>query len=130
MSGKILQAIALLIVASLSAPPAHAQDIPADVQVRLQTAMLNYNDAILDQGSYHYLDTDKDRMSVAYPANAHPFIVTLGESYFVCSEFIDAQGNTITADYLVRQVDGEYRVVQMILDDRKSLQKAMKKAKR
>jgi len=59
--------------------------------------------------------------------NVDPFVVQLGKDYVVCSEMVDEEGNTITADYVVRKIDGEYRVVQMLLNDRESLQAAMSK---
>ena len=40
---------------------------------------------------------------------------------------IDENGESITADFLVRQVGENYRVVQMIVNDRESLQSAMSK---
>ena len=117
----------LTLIAGLVLAPANAGKLSTELQVELQTAMLTYNDSILADGSYRYLDTRSDSMRIVYPANAHPFVVTLGEDYFVCSEFINDKGNTITADYLVRKIGGQYKVVQMILDDRESLQRAMKK---
>lgn len=117
----------LTLVAGLVAPPAFAAKLSTGLQVELQSAMLAHNDSILVDGSYRYLDTGSDSMRVVYPANAHPFVVTLGEDYFVCSEFINDKGDTVTADYLVRKVEDKYKVVQMILDDRESLSKAMKK---
>ena len=62
-----------------------------------------------------------------YPANVHPFVIAAGADYFVCSEMIDETGNTITADFLVREIGGTYRVVQMIVNDRGSVQAAIKK---
>lgn len=117
----------LLIISGLVLPGAHAEKLSTELRIELQTAMLSFNDSILTDGSYHYLDTKKNLMSQAYPANAHPFVVTLGDNYFVCSEFIDDNGHTMTADYLVRMINGQYKVVQMILDDRDSLVRAMKK---
>ncbi len=117
----------LTLIAGLVASPAAADKLSTELRVELQTAMLAYNDSILVDGSYSYLDTRSDSMRIVYPANAHPFVVTLGEDYFVCSEFINDKGNTITADYLVRKIEEQYKVVQMILDDRESLSLAMKK---
>ena len=119
-----------IIVFGLVLPPAHAARLSTALQVELQTAMLSYNDSILSEGEYRYLDTRTDTMRVIYPANAHPFVVMLGDNYFVCSEFIDENGYSITADYLVIPIKGQYTVVQMIIDDRESLVHAMKKAGR
>ena len=127
MNRQFLFLCRLALIAELMLTPAYADELSTELQVELQSAMLTFNDSILVDGSYRYLDTTSDTMRIVYPANAHPFIVTLGDDYFVCSEFINDKGVTITADYLVRQVGEQYKVVQMILDDRESLQQAMKK---
>ncbi len=122
-----MKTVLYLILYVLVAAPAFAGKPSAALQVELQNAMLSYNDSILVDGSYSYLDTKTDSLKTIYPANTHPFIVSLGENYFVCSEFITDDGETITADYFIRQKGEIYSVVQMILDDRDSLKKAMKK---
>ncbi len=119
-----------LAFSALLAFVAQAQDGAATKQVELQTAMLNYMDSILVDGGYSYVDTKTDSLSTVYPANVHPFVVSLGDDYVVCSEMIDESGNTVTADFLVRRIGGDYRVVQMILDDRESVQGAMSKLKK
>lgn len=130
MNRKFSRLTLVIIFSGLAFSSANAARLSTALQVELQTAMLSYNDSILRDGSYHYLDTRSDTMRVIHPANAHPFIVSLGDNYFVCSEFIDENGDSITADYLVMDIRGKYKVVQMIIDDRESLTKAMKKAGR
>ncbi|MBX2869758.1 MAG: hypothetical protein KTR18_13855 [Acidiferrobacterales bacterium] len=125
-----MKTVLFLILYVLIVLPASAAKPSAALQVELQNAMLSYTDSILVDGGYSYLDTKTDSLTTVYPANTHPFVVTLGENYFVCSEFITEAGDTITADYLVRQIGEKYSVVQMILDDRDSLKKAMKKYKK
>ena len=98
-----------------------AADIPADLQVKLQSVMLDHIDTVAVDGAYTYVDTKDDTLKTVYPANVHPFVVQLGEDYFVCSQMIDEEGNSLTADFLVRQIDGEYRVVQTIMDDREAV---------
>jgi hypothetical protein len=114
-------------IAFLFSTSALAADIPTDLQVELQTAMLSYIDEIVVDGAYTYVDTKEQAVKTAYPANIHPIIVPFGDDYFVCSEMVDADGNKLTADFLVRLIDGDYRVVQMIMADRKALEVAMSK---
>lgn len=116
-----------LAVGLLAASLAHADKPSAALQVELQTAMLTHTETLLVDGGYTYIDPKTDTVTTVYPANVHPFVVQLGKDYVVCSEMVDEAGNTITADYVVRQIDGEYRVVQMLLNDRESLQGAMSK---
>ena len=122
-----MRAMFFLALGTFLASAAEAGDVAAELQIELQTAMLTYTDSILVDGGYSYVDTKTDALSTVYPANVHPFVVSLGHDYVVCSEMIDESGNTVTADVLVRQIGGDYRVVQMILDDRDSVQSAISK---
>jgi hypothetical protein len=57
-------------------------------------------------------------------------VLPFGKDYFVCSEMVDENGSHITADFLVRRFDDDYRVVQMILDNRPLVESAMEKVNR
>ena len=114
---------ALILLSSTS----WAAEISTELQVKLQSAMLNHLDEVAVDGAYTYVDTKADQLMTVYPANIHPFVVPIGEDYFVCSEMVDEQGNTLTADFLVREIGGEYRVVQSIMNDREAVQAAMSK---
>lgn len=103
-----------------------AGNLSADIQVKLQTAMMTYVDAVVVDGAYTYVDTQTGRLKTIYPANVHPFVVEVGDDYFVCSEMISEEGESITADFLVRNIEGSYRVVQMIINDRAAVEGAIK----
>lgn len=122
-----MRAAMLLVVALLAVRPTFAADIPTDVQVRLQSAMLEHVDRVAVDGAYTYVDAKSDEIRTVYPANVHPFVISAGPDFFVCSEMIDEGGETVTADFLVRAVGGDFRVVQMIVNDRASVQAAVKK---
>ena len=121
-----MKLIVWLAVGWLMAGVASAGGVSAELQVKLQTAMLTHVDAVVVDGAYTYVDTQTDRMTTVYPANVHPFVVAVGEDYFVCSEMINNEGDTVTADFLVRNVDGSHRVVQMIVNDREAVESAIK----
>lgn len=104
--------------------PASA-DIPSELQVRLQSAMQHYIDEISIDGAYTYIDAETSELKTVYSANVHPLILEFGNDYFVCSEFVDEAGTNLTADFLVRKVGDDYRVVQMILDNRRMVERAM-----
>jgi hypothetical protein len=122
MSHLIVAGLSLLLAAGAS-----AADIPADLQVKLQGAMLRHIEEIAVDGAYTYVDTHGQALKTVYPANIHPMIVPFGEDYFVCSEVIDEDGNNLTADFLVREIRGEYAVVQTLIDDRQAMMAAMQK---
>jgi len=116
-----------LAVSLLGASLAHAEQLSTALQVELQTAMLTHTESLLVDGGYTYIDVKTDSLKTVYPANVHPYVVQLGDDFVVCSEMVDEAGNNITADYVVRSIGGPYRVVQMLLDDRESLQGVMSK---
>ncbi len=118
----IVAAIVLLVANS-----ALAADIPTELQVKLQGAMLRHIEEIVVDGAYTYVDPKDQAVKTVYPANIHPMVVPFGTDYFVCSEMIDENGNNLTADFLVRQVGGEYRVVQTIINDRPAMMAALTK---
>jgi len=115
------------VIAFMAATSALAADIPADLQVKLQGAMLQHLDEIVVDGAYSYVDPKSQALKTVYPANIHPMVVPFGDDYFVCSEVIDEDGNNLTADFLVREIGGEYRVVQMLVGDRQAMMTAMSK---
>ena len=122
-----MKAAAFPAIVALSAGSAFAEELPTELQVELQSAMLSYTDSILQEGSYSYVDTEEDVLRTVYPAQVHPFIVKFGADYFLCSEMVTEDGTTVTADFLIRQIGEDYRVVQLILDDRPAVQAAMAK---
>ena len=113
-----MQTLWIALVLAIAALPAWAGGVSTELQVKLQSAMLNFTDGLLVDGGYTYIDPKAEAVRTVYPANVHPFVVKFGADYFVCSEMITEAGDTITADYLVREIDGDYRVVQIILDNR------------
>lgn len=103
-----------------------AGDLTAETQVKLQTAMMTHVEAVVVDGAYTYVDTQTGRLKTVYPANVHPFVVDVGDDYFVCSEMISEEGESVTADFLVREIEGSFRVVQMIINDRAAVEGAIK----
>ncbi len=115
------------VITLLFANSALAADIPTDLQVKLQGAMLSHIQEILVDGAYTYVDAKEQALKTVYPANIHPMIVPFGKDYFLCSEMVDENGNNLTADFLVRAVNGKYQVVQTIINDRPTMMAALAK---
>jgi len=116
-----------LIIGTFLASPVIAGSISTDVKTKLQSAMIAHVDDVSVDGAYTYLDTKTNAIETVYPANVHPMVLSMGADFFVCSEMINDKGDAVTADFLVRKVDGNYTVVQMIVNNRAALQAAMKK---
>ena len=125
-----MRAALVLVIGLLGTSSAFAEKPSAALQVELQTAMLTYTESVLVDGGYTYIDPKTQALKTVYPSNVHPFVVVLGKDYVVCSEMVDEEGNSITVDYVVRSISGEYKVVQMLLDDRPALKGAMAKLKK
>ncbi|GAB6040869.1 hypothetical protein [Endothiovibrio diazotrophicus] len=117
-------AIALLLLAG----GAVAGEIPAEVQVNLQNAMHHYLDRVSLDGAYRYVDPKSAERVTLYPANTHPMVLSYNDDYFVCSDLVSENGDSHTADFLVRRFGDDYRVVQMLVDQRAAVEKAMKMA--
>jgi hypothetical protein len=118
-----------LAIAIILSGPSYAGGLSTDLKTKLQSAMISYVDNVMVDGSYSYVDVKSASFTTAYPANVHPFVLTAGTDFFVCSEMINEEGEAVTADFLVREIDGSYRVVQMIVNDRASVKSAVKKLK-
>lgn len=119
---------ALVVVLALWAAPVLAGEVPADVQVRLQNAMQRHLEVISKDGGYTYVTPASEKRTL-FQANTHPMVLAYGSDYFVCSDMVDGNGMSHPADFLVREVDGDYRVVQMLVDQRPVVEAAMAKIK-
>ena len=119
--------LALFLGLLLFSLPGTAAEISPEIQVQLQAAMQQYIDQVSTEGAYTYIDYKSEDLKTVYPANVHPMVLSLGKDYFVCAEMVDENGSHITADFLVRKFGDDYRVVQMILDNRPVVESAMKK---
>ena len=118
-------ALALLLLAT----GAVAGEIPAEVQVNLQNAMHRHLDRVSLDGAYRYLDTATAEPVTLYPANTHPMVLRYRDDFFVCSDLVGEGGESHTADFLVRRIGDDYRVVQMLVDQRAAVESAMKRAR-
>jgi hypothetical protein len=105
-----------------------AADLSVEIQVKLQAAMVTHVDAVVVDGAYTYVDTQSGRLKTVYPSNVHPFVLEIGDDFFVCSEMISEVGETVTADFLVRNFEGSFRVVQMIIDNRAAVESAVEQS--
>ena len=122
--------LALFFGLLLLSLPATAAEISPEIQVQLQAATQQYIEQVSAEGAYIYIDHKSEDLKTVYPANVHPMVLPFGKDYFVCSEMVDENGSHITADFLVRGFDDDYRVVQMILDNRPLVESAMEKVNR
>lgn len=112
---------------ALAACAVQAENMSAEQKAQFQSAMIAHVENVSVDGAYTYLDTKTGSIKTVFPANVHPFVVQVGPNVFVCSEMITEDGETVTADFMVANIDGELRVVQMLVNNRDALKAAMKK---
>ena len=122
-----MRALVGFMTVLLLAGSAYAGGLSTELKVKLQSAMIMHMDSVVVNGSYSYVDTKSEQIKTVFPANVHPFVIEAGEDYFVCSEMINEEGDSVTADFLVRDIEGSYRVVQIIVNDRAAVKSAVKK---
>lgn len=113
----------------LSTGAAHAESLSAEQKAQFQSAMISHVESVSVDGAYTYLDTKTQAIKTVFPANVHPFVVKVDGKIFVCSEMITEAGDTVTADFMIDEIGGSYRVVQMLVNNRDALKAAMKKKK-
>jgi hypothetical protein len=124
-----MKSLAMILVAAgllFGGAAQAAEEISPDVQVKLQNAMQTHLESISVGGAYTFL-SDATELQTLYPANTHPMVLTFGDDYFVCSDMVDANGQSTTADFLVRKIGDSYHVVQMLVGERPLVEAAMKK---
>ena len=124
-----MRRISVAAALMLSGLSAQAQSMSAEQKAQFQSAMISHVEAVSVDGAYTYLDTKTQAIKTVYPANVHPFVVKVAGKVFVCSEMVTETGETVTADFMIEEIDGSYRVVQMLVNNRDALKAAMKKKK-
>ena len=110
VSRPALLAASLLLGASLPAlfAPAHALSLTE--KTALQVAMQQHVDRQTVEGSYLFFDRETQSVSSLAPVAAHPMILTMGEHYILCFDFLDAAGEKVELDYYLAR-KGESFVV-------------------
>ena len=79
-----------------------------------------------DTGKFYFVDRQTNDLVAGYSANVHPMIVPYKNgSLFVCSEVVTENGDRITADFLTVPVGDSYKVIEVIMNNRPSIEKMM-----
>ena len=100
-----------------------------DEKAGLQAAMLRHIDRQLVDGAYLHLDRATGEARQLYPTKAHPMILTLGDSFVLCSEFKDGSGATANIDFYMARNGSSYVVFETAVDDRDMLMRWMSEGK-
>jgi len=102
--------ILLVIVLALFSVAAIADDISAEDKAKAQLTLVKWMKARSD---------DKGRF-------LYPMIVPYKDgAVFVCSEIVTDNGDRVTADFLTVKVGDDFKIVEVIMNNRDSVKKMM-----
>ena len=107
--------------------PIWAAEISAEIKAKTQLSMAEFMKSRSDaDGRFHFVDDKTNKAAFGFSANVHPMVVPYGQHIFVCSEVVLENGERITADFLTVKIDGAYRVVEVIMNNRDRVKGMMK----
>ena len=95
----------------------------------LQAAMQRHIDRHLVNGVYLQLNTETGDVRKLHPGAAHPMILQMGEYFVLCTDFLDAAGQSVNIDFYLAQQNQSYSVFQTIVDNRLPLDRWVKSGK-
>ena len=106
---------------------AAAEEVSAEIKAKAQLTLAQWmKDRSDDTGKFYFVDRQTNDLVAGYSANVHPMIVPYKNgSVFVCSEVVTENGGRITADFLTVPVGDSYKVIEVIMNNRPSIEKMM-----
>ena len=123
---KLMTTLACLVLISVGSP-IWAAEISAEIKAKTQLSMAEFMKSRSDaDGRFHFVDDKTNKAAFGFSANVHPMVVPYGQHIFVCSEVVLENGERITADFLTVKIDGAYKVVDVIMNNRDRVKGMMK----
>ena len=123
---KLMTTLTCLLLISVGSP-IWAAEISAEIKAKTQLSMAEFMKSRSDaDGRFHFVDDKTNKAAFGFSANVHPMVVPYGQHIFVCSEVVLENGERITADFLTVKIDGAYKVVEVIMNNRDRVKGMMK----
>ena len=123
---KLMTTLTCLVLISVGSP-IWAAEISAEIKAKTQLSMAEFMKSRSDaDGRFHFVDDKTNKAAFGFSANVHPMVVPYGQHIFVCSEVVLENGERITADFLTVKIDGAYKVVEVIMNNRDRVKGMMK----
>lgn len=123
---KLMTTLVCLLLISVGSP-IWAAEISAEIKAKTQLSMAEFMKSRSDaDGRFHFVDDKTNKAAFGFSANVHPMVVPYGQHIFVCSEVVLENGERITADFLTVKIDGAYKVVEVIMNNRDRVKGMMK----
>ena len=119
--------ILLVMMLAIFSAGAIADDISAEDKAKAQLTLAKWMKSRSDDnGRFLFVDRKTNDLMGGYSANVHPMIVPYKDgAVFVCSEIVTDKGDRVTADFLTVKVGDEFKIVEVIINNRDSVKKMM-----
>ena len=123
MISRLLLIVVLCVVSWSSV----ADEISVEEKAKAQLTLAKWmKSRAYDKGRFMFVDRQTNTLVGGYSANVHPMIVPYREGVvFVCSEVVTDNGDRITADFLTMKIGNDYKVIEVIMNNRSSVKKMM-----
>ena len=103
-----------------------ASSLDAVTKAQLQTTMITFLEEAADEtGAFGVIDRETGVRVAVFPGAIHPRIVPYGSDYFLCIEMFDMAGKKYDADFLIRNGTDGWMVVDVMMNQRALLRKAI-----
>lgn len=97
---------------------------PADKPLLQATAQLHL-DRISVDGAIIHLDAKTAEFIELYTSQTHPEIFQIDDKFVLCADLVRENGERRTIDIYVVESDGQFKVVETIIGDRRALMSLM-----
>ena len=119
--------ILLVLMLAIFSVVAIADEISAEDKAKVQLTLVKWiKSRSDDKGRFLFVDRQTNDLMGGYSANVHPMILPYKDgAVFVCSEIVTDNGDRVTADFLTVKVGDAYKIVEVIMNNRDSVEKMM-----
>ena len=119
--------ILLVLMLAIYSAGAIADDISAEDKAKAQLTLAKWMKSRSDDnGRFIFVDRQTNDLMGGYSANVHPMIVPYKDgAVFVCSEIVTDKGDRVTADFLTVKVGDDFKIVEVIMNNRDRVKKMM-----
>jgi hypothetical protein len=104
-----------------------ADEISAEDKAKVQLTLVKWiKSRSDDKGRFLFVDRQTNDLMGGYSANVHPMILPYKDgAVFVRSEIVTDNGVRVTADFLTVKVGDAYKIVEVIMNNRDSVEKML-----
>ncbi|MBL4783904.1 MAG: hypothetical protein JKY49_00600 [Cohaesibacteraceae bacterium] len=127
---KMLLTLCTTLFVFISSTAVFAAALNDKDKVQLQLALMDYVETNSNEGVFLHFDTKLKKLERLYPANLHPMIIPVEGMFFLCADFRTAEGDKRDVDFIAVPHNGEFRVIQAMVNQRNIVREVMQASKR